>query len=53
MLNPQLFPAITETVPPVVSQWTVMEGVFWPSVMTAPAGTVQEYEVAPETGLIV
>ena len=41
VLVPQLFPAVTATFPEVVPHMTVMEVVFCPDWMMAPAGTVQ------------
>jgi hypothetical protein len=50
-LVPQLFPMITDTVPETVPHFNWIESVFWPDIMTAPWGTVQEYEFAPGTEL--
>ena len=49
VLLPQLFEDETVTLPDVAPQSTEMVVVVCPERMTAPAGTFQEYEVAPGT----
>jgi hypothetical protein len=46
MLVPQLFAMITDTVPDTVPHFNSIESVFCPDSITAPVGTVQEYELA-------
>ena len=48
-LVPQLLLAATEILPLVVPKVITMPVVPCPDVMVAPAGTVQLYEVAPDT----
>ena len=48
-LSPQVFSAVTETLPEVAPKSTVMDVVPWPEATVAPEGTVQVYAVAPAT----
>jgi hypothetical protein len=51
-LAPQVFPAVTVTLPDIDPTVTVMLVVPCPELITVPAGTVHVYVVAPTTGAI-
>ena len=49
-LDPHVFDAVTPIFPEEEPKVTEMDVVPWPELITAPAGVVQLYEVAPATG---
>jgi hypothetical protein len=51
-LVPQVFVAVTQTLPAVVPQFTIIDVVPCPETIVAPAGTVHVYEVAPLTAVM-
>ena len=53
LLDPQLFVAVTEIMPPPEPGNTVIEVVPWPETSVQPGGINQVYMVAPGTGAML